>query len=40
MNPDIITKLTAGLFDGIKNMKSAKNYMKVTKIYTTVFMPE
>ena len=26
MNPDSITKLTAGLFDGIKNMKSAKNY--------------
>ena len=26
MNPDSITKLTAGLFDGIKNMKSVKNY--------------
>lgn len=26
MNPDSITKLTAGLFDGIKNMKSIKNY--------------
>ena len=26
MNPDSITKLTAGLFDGIKDMKSVKNY--------------
>ena len=26
MNPDSINKLTAGLFDGIKNMKSVKNY--------------
>ena len=26
MNADSITRLTAGLFDGIKDMKDAKNY--------------
>lgn len=32
MNPESITKLTAGLFDGIKNMKEAKNYSNETYI--------